>query len=108
VSVHSLIRFVVKPGREAEFEAALEAAGMLTRPAAVEGFIGADLLRGEGAPTEYYVIGRWRSPEAYARWQEISVAGAGGDPATALFDSLHDVAPGRLLTAVATSPAHAE
>ena len=101
--VRSVIRFAVKPGREEDFEAAFEAAGMLTRPAQVEGFRGAELLRSDDAPTEYYVLGAWDSREAYARWQRVSVEGAATDSATALLDTLVDPAPGRLFRSVASS-----
>lgn len=43
--VQSVIHFVVKPGRAADFELAFQAAGMLTRPSIFEGFHGAELLR---------------------------------------------------------------
>ena len=103
MSVRSLIRFVPKPGREADFEAAFEAAGMLTRPSAVEGFLGAELLRSCETPAEYCVIGEWRSPEAYARWQELSLRGADPKRVAALLDTLVEPAPGRLFVGVASA-----
>jgi len=101
--VRSVIRFVSKPGREADFEAAFEASGMLTRPAEIDGFLGAELLRSTEAPSEYYVIGEWDSPEAYAQWQRSSLRGADPASAAALLETLVDPEPGRLFRQIARS-----
>jgi heme-degrading monooxygenase HmoA len=92
---HSVIRFQVKPGREADFEAAFRDAGMLTRPRAVSGYLGADLVRATDAPGEYLVLGRWASAEAYAGWQAVSMADAPREALRRLVDTLVDPAPGR-------------
>ena len=104
MSVQSIIRFTVKPGREADFESAFEASGMLSRPRAIEGFLGAQLLRSHDAPREYYVIGNWSSAEAYALWQEASLAGADTTSRAALIDTLDNPRPGRLFHTVSSAP----
>jgi heme-degrading monooxygenase HmoA len=92
---HSVIRFQVKPGREADFEAAFRDAGMLTRPRAVPGYLGADLVRSADATGEYLVLGRWTSAEAYAAWQAIAAQDAPREALRRLVDTLVDPAPGR-------------
>lgn len=101
--VRSILRFDVQAGREADFENAFEASGMLTRPKAVAGFLGAELLRSDDSPTEYYVIGRWASAEAYAQWQQVSLEAPDARSTASLFDTLVDPRPGRLFSAVSTS-----
>ena len=96
----SLIRFRPKPGRERDFEAAFEATGMSTRPRAIDGFLGARLVRSTGEPIEYVVIGEWRTPADYAAWQERSGRDADPDAFRRLLDSLVDPKPGRLYAPV--------
>ncbi len=100
MSFRSVIRFQVKPGMEAAFEENFLNAGMLERPSAIAGFVSAELVRGAG---EYYVIGEWRTEQAYADWQAVSHTAA--DPAViaAMRATLIDPAPGRLFTPVARS-----
>lgn len=100
---HSLIRFQVKPGREADFEAAFQDSGMLTRPRAVPGYLGADLVRAAEGPCEYLVLGRWTSAEAYAAWQAISMADAPREALRRLVETLVDPMPGRGFVTVQTS-----
>lgn len=96
----SLIRFRPKPGRERDFEAAFEATGMSTRPRAIEGFLGARLVRSTEEPVEYLVIGEWRTPADYAAWQERSGRDADPDAFRRLLDTLVDPKPGRLFAPV--------
>ena len=93
-AVRSVIRFTVKPGQEAEFEAAFAACGMLTRPRAIEGFVEAELVRGLENPAEYLVIGRWADQAAYAAWQACSMEGVTGQQRQALLETLVDPRPG--------------
>lgn len=97
---HSVIRFQVKPGREAEFEAAFRDAGMLTRPRAVPGYLGADLIRATDGLPEYLVLGRWTSAEAYAAWQAISMKDAPREALRRMVDTLVEPTPGRGFVAV--------
>jgi heme-degrading monooxygenase HmoA len=101
--VHSLIRFKVRPGQEAAFEKAFAETGMLSRPKAVAGFLGADLVRDEGAPGTYLVLGRWESADAYAEWQGMSAAGAPTEALRALGRTLIEPQPGRALPVVSSS-----
>lgn len=101
--VCSLIRFQVKPGREPAFEAAFRESGMLSRPKGVPGFLGADLVRDDGAPGSYLVLGRWESAAAYAAWQARSAAGAPAGALRALGETLVDPQPGRALEVVQSS-----
>ena len=103
MSFRSLIRFNVKPGKEAEFEAAFDKAGMLRRPKRIAGFIDAELVRSIGDPVEYFVVGRWESEQAYADWQTVSQAEAPPDALATLSDVLTDRMPGRLFAPVARS-----
>jgi heme-degrading monooxygenase HmoA len=101
--VRSVIRFEVKPGREADFEAAFAASGMLTRPSAVDGFMEAELLRAVDRPSEYVVIGSWASVSAYRDWQAISAAGAPREALARLVDTLIDPRPGLVFAVAASS-----
>lgn len=90
----SLISFQVAPGRCDEFEAAFEATGMLSRPHAVAGYLGAELMRALDDPERYIVIGRWATADAYREWQVRSTSEA---PAIAtLLATLLDARPGQL------------
>lgn len=97
----SLITFRVAPGRNADFEAAFERTGMLTRPEAVAGFQGAALHRSLDDPDTYIVLGCWDSPAAYRRWQARSGDDAPGLPD--LLDSLITLTAGQLFSTVARS-----
>ena len=68
----SLVWFKITPGTNAEFEAAFTEAGMLTRPSAIDGYLGAHLHRSLMHADEYYVLGRWTSEESYAAWQAVA------------------------------------
>lgn len=100
-AVRSVIRFTVKPGREADFEAAFAACGMLTRPRAVAGFIEAELVRSITAPGEYLVIGRWAGHAAYEAWQARSLEGVSPELGRALLETLVDPKPGAAYAVVA-------
>ena len=103
MSFRSVIRFQVKPGMEAKFEENFLAAGMLERPAAISGFVYAELVRGLTSPNEYFVIGEWRTEQDYAGWQAVSHAGADPDVIAAMRETLVDPAPGKLFQPVARS-----
>lgn len=75
-TLRSVIAFHIQPGQEAAFEAAFVAAQMLTRPAMVEGFGGAELIRCVDEPSRYMVLGAWSSEAAYRDWQARSTQGA--------------------------------
>ena len=99
----SIIHFDVKPGQAAIFERAFAGAGMLTRPAGVNGFIGAELVRSVDEPTVYYVVGKWESPDAYARWQAIAFDEADPEVMKTFYAALNHPRPGRLFKTVITS-----
>ena len=99
--VRSVIRFQVKPGREAEFEAAFAETGMLSRPRRIEGFLGAELVKDLGGAGEYLVIGLWSGAESYRAWQAASTAQAPREAMGRLLDTLVDPRPGRLYGLVA-------
>ena len=103
MSYTSIIRFQVTPAMEAEFEAAFAKAGMLKRPAAIPGFIKADLVRSLGEPVEYYVVGEWETQQAYADWQAVSGPEADQEALAAMRACLTGHAPGRLFEAVIRS-----
>lgn len=92
----SLIAFSTHPGREADFIAAFAECGMLSRPEAIQGFVSAQLLQQSDDPTEFAVVGLWRSPEAYAAWQKVSQSGAPQVALLALASSVARTGPGRL------------
>lgn len=100
MTFRSVMRFQVKPGREAAFEAALRRAGMLTRPAAVAGFIDAELSLSLSDPSEYLVLARWSSEASYRTWQEMALAEVDADALDDLLDTLVEPAPGRLFRVV--------
>ena len=89
----SFIEFDVKAGAEQSFLDAFLAAGMLTRPKSVEGFVEAELVR-DGAT--FAVIGRWETAEAYARWQSVAQKEAPDDALKALSKTIETTRPGRL------------
>lgn len=97
----SLITFHVAPGRSAEFEAAFEQTGMLTRPQEVAGFRGAELLRGTDDPDTYIVLGTWDSVDAYREWQDRSAQDVPG--LAELLDTLRDLRAGQLFHPAAQS-----
>jgi heme-degrading monooxygenase HmoA len=96
----SIIWFKVRPGAETDFESAFDDAGMLTRPIQIDGFGGAELLRSTTSPHEYYVVGTWSSPAAYAAWHAISNNGAPPEALARLIDSIAEHRPGQLFRAV--------
>ena len=103
MSYTSIIRFQVRPGMEAAFEAAFAKAGMLKRPARIDGFVKADLVRSVGEPVEYYVVGEWRSERAYADWQAVSGPEADQEALAEMRACLAGHAPGRLFETVIRS-----
>lgn len=96
MSLRSVIRFQVKPGREADFEAAFAETGMLTRPRELPGFRGAELVRSLADAGEYLVIGVWDDAETYREWQARSAADAPKEALRRLVDTLLDPRPGAL------------
>ena len=100
---HSVIRFQVKPGREAEFEQAFLKCGMLERPKQIDGFIRAELVRGIADPSEYHVLGTWESEASYAGWQAVSHDVPDQNALATFRDCLIDPSPGRLFKPVAGS-----
>ncbi|MGB8857888.1 MAG: antibiotic biosynthesis monooxygenase family protein [Ilumatobacteraceae bacterium] len=94
----SIIWFRTKPGMGPEFEAAFIEAGMLARPRAVDGYLGAELLRSVAEHDEYYVIGRWASPTAYADWQAIASRDAPREALVRMSNALADHRAGQLLS----------
>lgn len=98
----SLITFRVSPGRNADFEAAFERTGMLTRPRSMIGFLHAELHRSLDEPDTYIVIGQWATSDSYREWQARSLNETPG--LSDLIDTLHDAQPGRLFHAIASSP----
>jgi heme-degrading monooxygenase HmoA len=99
----SMIQFHVKPGMEAQFEAAFLKAGMLVRPKQVEGFISAELVRSIGEAGEYLVIGEWQSEQAYTDWQAAVSDAIDPQAVTDLYATVTDPVPGRLFASVAQS-----
>jgi len=99
--VRSVIRFQVKPGRAPDFEAAFAETGMLTRPRAIEGFQGAELVKDLAGEGEYLVIGVWSDAESYRAWQAVSAAQAPREAMGRLLDTLVDPRPGRLYGVIA-------
>jgi len=92
----SLVRFDVKPGKEAEFESAFKACGMLERPRLVQGMIAVQLVQSETITTEYLVMGEWDSRESYASWQSQSFKGLDKDLIKRFLASLNNPQPGQL------------
>lgn len=103
MSYRSLIRFQVKPGMEAAFEAAFVKVGMLARPSRIDGFVDAELVRSVGEPVEYFVIGAWLTEQAYADWQAVSRDTADPEALAIMYAALVDPIPGRLFSTVARS-----
>lgn len=99
----SIIRFLVKPGMEATFEAAFAKAGMLQRPSAIKGFVKAELVRSLDDPPAYFVVGEWETEQAYADWQAVSGPGADQEALAAMRGALTDPMPGRLFRTVLQS-----
>jgi heme-degrading monooxygenase HmoA len=91
--VRSMIRFQVKPGREAEFEAAFRRAGMLTLPRQAPGFVSEELCRSLEEASVYVVVARWTSEAAYRAWQQRSRDDTSAETA-ALLDTVIDLVPG--------------
>jgi len=102
-TVRSILRFQVQPGREADFETAFAAAGMLTRPRAIDGFVDAELGRSLVMPNEYLVVARWASADAYRAWQQVSLAEAPPAALAALLATLVDPRPGETFEVLRTS-----
>ena len=99
----SIIWFRVRPGAEETFEKAFDDAGMLTRPAQIDGFRGAELVRSTTERGEYYVVGTWSSPAAYAAWHAVANDGAPPDALATLIDTIAEHRPGQLFTPISTS-----
>jgi heme-degrading monooxygenase HmoA len=89
----SIIEFAVKQGREREFVEAFHAAGMLTRPKSIDGFVEAELMC---AGSTFVVIACWHEAEAYAEWQAVSQREAPVDALNALAETIERVRQGRL------------
>lgn len=97
----SIIKLVIKPGRNSEFESAFRAAGMLIRPKGIDSAFSGELLRDIDAPETYYVIAHWSSQDAYTTWQTTSRDGADADAKAVLDEVLVDPVPGRLFELIA-------
>lgn len=97
----SIVWFKVKPGMNAEFESAFLDAGMLTRPAVIDGFIEAHLHHSLMHDDEYYVLGSWTSEESYAAWQSMASEGAPKGAMRRLSDVLVEFKPNVLMSRVA-------
>jgi heme-degrading monooxygenase HmoA len=96
----SIIEFKVKPGREGDFVAAFRDAGMLTRPAAIDGFVAAELMRAAADGTDFVVVAIWSKRDAYAAWQAIAQTGAPKEALRRLSDCISSIRDGRLFEAV--------
>jgi heme-degrading monooxygenase HmoA len=92
----SLIAFRVHEGREQDFVARFEAAGMLSRPRAIEGFIAGELIQHLEVRTRFAVVARWRTPGAYAAWQTVAQIGAPPGSLRMLAECIADTQPGEL------------
>lgn len=99
--VRSVIRFQVKPGRGADFEAAFAETGMLDRPRQIDGFLGAELVKDLAGDGEYLVLGVWAGAEAYRAWQAVSAVQAPREAMGRLLDTLVDPRPGRIYGVIA-------
>lgn len=84
----SVAWFTVKPGKFSDFEDAFRDSGMLTRPASIEGYLGAHLYKSTDESRQYCVIGQWTTREAYAQWQEIASHNAPHEALIRLRESL--------------------
>lgn len=100
--VRSIIRFQVKPGREADFGSAFHRTGMLTRPRGIVGFLDAELSHSVDNVGDYLVVARWESAESYRAWQEEALIGAPPDALDDLFDTLIDPQAGSLYAIIST------
>lgn len=103
MSIRSVITLVIKPGANEQFEAAFAAAGMLTRPKAIDADFTGKLLRATDDPETYFVVATWSSPEAYAQWQRSSRDGADAGAIKVLDDVLVRAVPGKACDVVLTS-----
>ena len=101
--LRSVIEFRVIPGKEAAFERAFADAGMLTRPAAIAGYRGAELIQSLEDPTHYMVFGTWSTIEAYRQWQAVSIEQAPGEAINRLSATLRDTRPGRMFVVAQAS-----
>lgn len=97
----SIIKLVIKPGRQQAFEEAFAATGMLTRPKEIDSAFSGELLRDLDAPETYYVVAAWSSREAYATWQATSRDGVDPQAMAVLDEVMVDPVPGRLFELVA-------
>lgn len=95
----SVIEFTVKPGEERAFLQAFEAAGMLTRPKGIPGFVNAELAQNGST---FIVIGYWITADAYAGWQRVAQAEAPVGAIKALANIIETTRPGRLFELVVT------
>ena len=93
----SIAWFRVKPGRNQDFERAFHDAGMLTRPEATGGYLGARLHRATDGSNQYFVLGHWTTVESYAQWQTIAAEGAPREALNRMMDALEKNRPGVLV-----------
>lgn len=101
--MRSIIRLVIREGRNADFEAAFLKAGMLSRPKDLDPAFEGELLRSVDDRATYHVIATWSSAEAYAKWQATSAEGADEAAMALLAEVLVDPVPGKMFDVVATS-----
>lgn len=99
--ITSLITFRVREGQGEAFIAAFGACGMLSRPRAVAGFAGAELLRQCGDGRNFAVIARWDSAQAYADWRRVARSGAPPEALRALAACIESSTEGLAWAAVA-------
>jgi heme-degrading monooxygenase HmoA len=99
----SVLRFHVREGKSAEFEAAYGAGEFLTRAADVPGFIRADLLKEDGQADEYVAMAEWEHKEAYLEWQERIPKVVPQEVLVALLETLTEPEPGRVYAVLETA-----
>lgn len=96
----SYLRFKVKPGLADEFREAFLAAGMLSRPHEIEGFLGAELFQAQGDPECFVVLGEWASPQAYSAWRAVAQTGDDREAIARLAATVLEVGAGELFRQV--------
>lgn len=96
----SIIEFKVKPGREDDFVSAFLEAGMLARPAEIDGFVSAELLRATQGGADFVVVASWSKRDAYAAWRAVSQSGAPQEALRRLGGCIDSAREGRLFEVV--------
>ena len=104
MTFRSIVTFKVKPGYEADFEAAYTEGEFLERAAIIPGFQGGEFLRLAGGGSLYAAIALWDCEASYRDWQAAYGEALPQDKVAAMMETLEPLEPGKVFHILNTTP----